>query len=108
MSRGNSHDERSATEDRFTPEQEIQAEAMGLPRLRSGEWEKDCGCDPSETCATCVSSVMRSISQIRATGAAWVTEAELEWLCDQAEKPRAAPHYDTRTDYPERYREGPI
>lgn len=27
---------------------------------------------------------MRSVQEIRHAGAAWVTETELEWLCDEA------------------------
>jgi hypothetical protein len=34
--------------------------------------------------------VTRSVADIRATGAAWVTEAELAWLCDEVERLREA------------------
>lgn len=32
-----------------------------------------------------MSEPSRSVEQIRAAGAAWVTETELKWLCDAAE-----------------------
>jgi len=41
----------------------------------------------------------RSIADIRATGAAWVTETELAWLCDQVDGYRRAlvAHHDIAT-----------
>jgi len=33
---------------------------------------------------------MRTAAEIRETGAAWITESELEWLCEQFETLRTA------------------
>lgn len=40
----------------------------------------------------------RSVPDIRATGAAWVTEAELAWLCDLAESVERKPITEAQKD----------